>query len=165
MKQIKLLSMTSILTILIWAGADSLVNEAASIRLHVDLVPPDEQSTMLIDDTDEAARIDLEISGPRNIINHFTAQAPFKVRLPIEERTTGNAEIRLDRVRLKRVMEQQWHEFRELTIPSPGRQVVDHDHAVTATDEVFHEVGTDESGATGHEVKAVAGHQVCGWSA
>lgn len=133
MKQIKLLSMTSILTVLIWAGADSLVNETASIRLHVDLVPRDDHSTMLIDDKDDAARIDLEISGPRNIINHFIAQAPFKVRLPIEERPTGHAEIRLDRVRLKRMMEQKWHEFRELTIVTikPNVIHVHMDHWVT----------------------------------
>lgn len=116
MEQVKLLSMTSILTVLIWAGADSLVNETASIRLHVDLVPPDEQSMMLIDGAGAATRMDLEISGPRNTINHFMAQAPFKVRLPMEERPTGNAEIRLDRVRLKRAMDLQWHEFHELSI-------------------------------------------------
>ena len=41
MEQVKLLSMTTMLTVLIWAGADSLVNETAMIRVSIDLMPPE----------------------------------------------------------------------------------------------------------------------------
>ena len=39
MEQVKLLSMTVLLTVLIWAAADSLVNEVVSIRVSFEVEP------------------------------------------------------------------------------------------------------------------------------
>ncbi len=129
--------MTVVLTVLIWVSADSLVNEAASMRVSLEVLPPLTNPDMLIETDAETTSCEMEISGPRKIIDDVQAQAPLLVRLRIPERPTGRAAIPLEEM-LKKSMAEQWHEFRKLSITSVEPEVlhVNVDHMVTKDVEV-----------------------------
>jgi len=133
MEQIKLLSMTTMLTVLIWAGADSLVNETTMIRVNIELVPPEDDSNMLIEVDTKTHAFELEVSGPRNTINNLISQAPLKLKLTVADRATGETDIRLDHDTLKQMVVSGGHEFREITIGSiiPDTIHVMIDHIIT----------------------------------
>jgi hypothetical protein len=117
MEQVKLLSMTVVLTLLIWASADSLVNETASITVSFTPVPaaaPD----MIVTAQPLSDAYELEVSGPRNIVEDLRAQPPREVRLRMTDRPTGATVVRLDRAMIKRELVEQWRESSKLTIAS-----------------------------------------------
>lgn len=133
MMQLKLLTMTVILTALIWASADSLVNEAVSVRVLFEPVPGPGASEMVIETDAVNELYEVQISGPRAIVEDVQGQAPLHVRIHIPDRPTGNAAIPLDRATLKREMTEQWSEFEKLTVVSvrPDTLPVLVDHWVT----------------------------------
>ncbi len=134
MEQVKLLSMTVVLTALIWASADSLVNEAVTVSVTFEVVPAAGAPQMLIQVANPGKPYELEISGPRKTVEAVQAQAPLQVRLRIPDRpTTGTDEIRLDRAVLKQELAERFAEFRKLTIVSvhPDSLPVLVDHWVT----------------------------------
>lgn len=132
MEQVKLLSMTTILTVLIWASADSLVNEAVTVSVSIELVP-DAGTKMLLAPQSPNESFEVQISGPRRIVEDVQANAPLHVRLRIPDYPTGSAVIPLDRKRLKDAMAKQWNEFQKLTVVSiqPDRLEAVVDHWVT----------------------------------
>lgn len=133
MEQVKLLSTTIILTLLIWWSADSLVNEAVSVNVTFEAVPEAAATDMLVKVDAPSRPFEMQISGPRRIVEDVLGQAPLHARLRISDRSTGPATIRLDRESLKREMAEQWNEFRELTIVSvnPDSLPVTVDHWIT----------------------------------
>jgi len=133
MEQVKLLSMTVILTVLIWWSADSLVNEAVSVSVTFKAVPEVAAPDMLVEVAAPNIPFEMQISGPRRIVEDVLGQAPLHASLRISDRTTGPATIRLDREFLKREMAEQWNEFRELTIVSviPDTLPIILDHWIT----------------------------------
>ena len=129
MEQVKLLSMTALLTVLIWASADSLVNETVSITVSFTPVPaaaPD----MIITAQPMSKFHEIEISGPRKIVEDLQSQPPLQIRLPITDRPTGTTVIPLDRAMIKRELAEQVRDFGKLTIASVQPEtlpvVVDH---------------------------------------
>jgi hypothetical protein len=117
MEQVKLLSITAVLTLLIWASADSLVNETAFLSVSFEPVPAS-GSGLLIEAEKPQQVFELQVSGPRKSVEAIRAQAPLNVRLGILERPTGPAVIPLDRAMLKEELVAQWSEFRRVTIVS-----------------------------------------------
>ena len=89
MAQVKLLSTTAILTMLIWASADSLVNEEVTVRVVLEPVPQAGIANLLVTPRAEDKPFEVQISGPRRTINEIRAQAPFQVRYPIADLPTG----------------------------------------------------------------------------
>lgn len=130
MEQFKLLSMTAGLTVLVWASADRLVNEAVSVGVMFEVVPAGGAPGLIVESDTPSAEYELQISGPRKIVEEVQSQAPLLVRLPILDRPTGPATIRIDRHRLKSEMADQWKQFRKLTIVSlqPDTLAVTVDH-------------------------------------
>ena len=130
MEQVKLLSMTVVLTVLVWWSADSLVNEAVSVSVTFEAVPEAGAPDIILETTASNEPYELQISGPRRIVEDAQARPSLHVRLRIPDRPTGPAMIRLDRGMLKREMAEQWSEFRKLTIvsvqPDPLPVVFDH---------------------------------------
>jgi hypothetical protein len=118
MEPVKLLSMTAVLTLLVWAAADSLVNEAVTVDMTLEVVPSAANSPMLIEVDPTFGSSELEISGPRRIVEKAQSQAPLKARLRIPDRPTGPHTIELDRAVLKRELADQYSEFRKLTVVS-----------------------------------------------
>ncbi len=134
MEQVRLLSMTAILTALIWAAADSLVTEAVSVNVTFDVVPAAGASDMLLEMSTPAKAFEVQISGPRKIVESVRQQAPLHVRFPVSDRlATGPDRIWLDRAVLKRVLAEQVSEFRKLTVVSvrPDTLPITVDHWVT----------------------------------
>ena len=133
MEQVKLLSMTVILTVLVWWSADSLVNEAVSVSVTFEAVPEVGTPDLILKTVTPNEPYELQISGPRRIVEEVQARPSLHVRLPIPDRPTGPATIRLDRGVLKREMAEQWNEFRKLTIVSvqPDTLPVVFDHWLT----------------------------------
>ncbi len=133
MTQVKLLSMTAILTALIWASADSLVNEAVSVRVLFEPVPAPGATDMVVESNAANEPYEVQISGPRALAEDIRALSPLRVRLHIPDRPTGSATIPLDRATLKREMTEQWNEFEKLTVVSvrPDTLPVLVDHWVT----------------------------------
>ena len=131
MEQVKLLSTTALLTVFIWAGADSLVNEVVSIRVSFE-VEPVSNPNMLVE-LDLAAKtrwIDVQVSGPRKIIEDIQEHEPLTVRLRIEDRAAGTHDLVLDRDLLRRALREQGKAFDHLTVlsadPPSVRVVIDH---------------------------------------
>lgn len=118
MEQVKLLSTTVFLTVLIWASADSLVNEAVTVTATFEIVPEAGASDMILEVSAPDEPFELQISGPRRVVEDVQAESPLKIRLHVPERRTGPDTIRLDRGMLKRELVEQSDEFRKLTIVS-----------------------------------------------
>lgn len=138
MAQIRLLAMTAVLTLLIWAGADSLVTETISVGILLKAVPAAAGSNMVIRNDSNGERIDIQVSGTRRSVQAVQMRAPYHFRLPIEDRPTGIATISLDRYALKRELAEQWSDFRNLTVVSvnPDTLSVSVDRVVTKDVEV-----------------------------
>lgn len=130
MERVRLLGMTAVLTVLIWAGADNLVTDVGSVGISFRLVPP---SNMLVQLHSSVERFELQVSGPRRTVEAVQAHGNYIVRWPIEERPTGEAIIPLDRAALKNELAEQWNEFRKLAIVSiqPEALALTVDHWVT----------------------------------
>lgn len=134
MEQVKLLSTTAVLAVLVWAAADSLVNEAVSIGVTFEVVPTTANSPMLIELVDPAdGSFELEISGPRRIVEDVQSQAPLRARLRIPDRPTGPNDITLDKEFLERELIEQFNEFGRLTVVSvqPATLAIDVDRMVS----------------------------------
>lgn len=139
MEQVKLLSMTAVLTVLIWAAADSLVSETVTVTATVEFAPAVADSTMLVEVADGAASCELEISGPRKAVEVVQSQSPLAARLRLSERPTGPTTVTLDPESLERSLAEQIREFRKLTIIAvrPAAVAVSVDRMVTVPAEIM----------------------------
>ncbi len=119
MEQARLLSTTTILTALIWVSADSLVNESVSVFVTFDLTSAAGAQDMLLEVTAPGGAFELEVSGPRRVVEAVQQQAPLKIRLRVQDRSViGPDRIRLDRAWLKQELSEQFSEFKKLTVVS-----------------------------------------------
>lgn len=118
MMQAKLLSTSAVLTVLIWASADSLVSETVSIRVFFDPVPASGASGMLVEAEQPDTAFELQVSGPRALAEKIRDMAPRRIRFPVSQHPTGSARIELDRNHVKRLFAEQWSDFRKLTVVS-----------------------------------------------
>ena len=130
-EQAKLLTMTVILTALVWASADSLVNEAVSIRVSFTVESLANRDMLVdIDPIVQARLVDVQVTGPRRVVDDLQKREPLELHLRIADRPTGPATLTLDRETIKRALTDQRHEFGRLTIvsvqPSALPIVVDH---------------------------------------
>lgn len=118
MAQAKLLSMTAFLSVLIWASADNLVNEAVTISVAFEVAPATADSSMVVALANSGISFELEISGARRAVEVIQAIAPLRVRLLVPEYPTGPGQYVLDRENLKRTIVEQLKEFQKVTILS-----------------------------------------------
>jgi len=126
MEQVKLLSMTVILTVLIWISADSLVNETVSLSVVLEPVPASGATDMLVEPAITGQVHEVQISGPRRIVEDVQARpTPLRARFRVGSRQTGPAEIVLNRAELKDKLAEQWPEFRKLTIVAVEPQMLE----------------------------------------
>lgn len=132
MEQVKLLSMTVVLTALVWASADSLVNETVTIDVSFEILPPRDTPHMLLAPEGDATLCELEISGPRKAVEAAQAQAPLHLRLRIADRPTGASLIHLDREDVRRALSELSKEFRKLTVSAvqPDTLQIQIDHRI-----------------------------------
>lgn len=133
MERAKLLSMTVVLTVVIWASADSLVNEAVSIHVRFEIVPSATAPNMIIVGESDRGAHELKITGRRGAVQAIRDKAPLAARLSLPDLPTGLTKFPLDRAMLKAQLARQWTEFHQLTIVSvePDTVSVLADHWVT----------------------------------
>lgn len=133
MEQVKLLSMTVVLTLLVWVSADSLVNESVSLPATFELVPPGTDPTMRVAVADDAPSFEIQVSGPRKVIDALRAETPLHIRLTAPEQPTGPATLALDRIAVRESLSAISSEFGKLSVAgtTPDRLPAVVDHLVT----------------------------------
>ena len=139
MEQVKLLSMTVVLAVLVWAAADSLVNEAVSIGVTFEVIPATATSPSMIEIIEpEGGSFELEISGPRRIVEDVQSQAPLRARLRIPDRPTGSDVVPLNKESLKSELAEQFNEFARLTVVAvhPATLAIHVDHLIAKEVEI-----------------------------
>lgn len=118
-EELKLLAMTAMLTLLVWAGADSLVNETVMVRVSFEAAPRDD-SDMVVE-LPPAAKTQiyqLMVSGPRRAAEALHVRDRYPVRLRVEDRPPGEHSLMLSKEMLKSALVEQWGEFRKMRIES-----------------------------------------------
>lgn len=125
MALVRLLSMTVLLSALIWASADSLVNETASVRVAITLVPSPDASDAIVDPTEPLRPFEIQLSGPRRAMEDIRSRAPLHVRFRVADRATGRHTLRIERSELRRQMAEQLESFRRVSIVSVQPETVE----------------------------------------
>jgi hypothetical protein len=133
MEQVRLLSMTFVLTALIWASADRLVNNTATINVIAVPVASDPSSNMLVSSQPAQGDLEVTISGPRRVVESVQSRGGFQIRLPIQEQPTGDVSVALEESAIRRELAERWSEFDRLRVldVKPKALPVSVDHIVT----------------------------------
>lgn len=134
MEQLKLLGMTIVLTVLIWASADSLVNEVVTVRVTFDVAPAANTNMLVQVNPDNQGQLyEMQVAGPRRAVDAVQDREPLRLRLYIPEHPTGAFDEPLREDMLKRAMVEQWGEFHRLSVLSvrPPSLPVLVDHMLT----------------------------------
>lgn len=116
MAQARLLSMTAVLTALIWASADRLVNESVVIQATFTPVPVNDASNMLVATADARDRLEVTLTGPRRLIDAARTRGPLPVRLPVPELETGTSTFRIEDETLRRELIDRSIDFDRLRV-------------------------------------------------
>lgn len=124
--RIKLLLMTLVLTVLIWATADSLVNEQINVKAELKLLP-ELGSSMLVEQPQDTGPLELELFGPRRVIDSLPI--PLEIDIRLFSRAPGRYELDLRELLLDR-----WDDYPRLAIGqvTPGKTLVVIDQLVEA---------------------------------
>jgi hypothetical protein len=138
MEQAKLLSITTILTLLIWWSADSLVNETIALSVSFAPYPSPTSPGMLVEIDGDAIIYQVEVSGPRKSVEEFKARIGKVVRLRIPDRPTGPFSMSLDRMTVKQAFTEVWRDFRKVAVVSVDPNVLSLriDHMITRDVEI-----------------------------
>jgi len=132
MEQIKLLSVSAVLTVLIWAGADSLVNETVTVRAAFEVAPlANTDMLVAVDPAVTSQLFEIQLAGPRRVVENIQIlDEPLLIRIRIGDRPGGSSLITLDKDTVKRAMIEKWREIGKLSLlsvqPPALPVVVDH---------------------------------------
>lgn len=125
--------MTVVLTALIWASADRLVNEDVIIEITITPIAASSDSGMVVTGSAiQASSFELQVSGPRRAVATLQARENLMMRFPVPEFPTGGRTIPIDPEALRSELAQRWSEFSRLHVASiePPNLQVDIDHFV-----------------------------------
>jgi hypothetical protein len=133
MEQARLLSMTFVLTALIWASADRLVNDTATVSAVVVPVAADASSNIIVSSGPRQEELEISISGPRRVVETVQNRGGLQIRLPIQEQPTGTAMVSLDDNMVRRELAERWSEFDRLRVLDlkPEAIAVEVDHLIS----------------------------------
>lgn len=142
MAQLRLFSMTALLTLVIWATADSLVSEVAFVDLT--LRPVSTHPDMLVQIDQAAGRFSLQVSGSRREVERVRSKGPLVLNLPVAEQPSGTAIVPLDRNEVRRELAERWTEFERLSVVAvrPGIVPVNIDRFVSREIQLIVERGS-----------------------
>lgn len=118
MEQLKLLSTSLILAVLIWWGADSLVNENAIVRVSFEPVAPATSTDMRVGMEGASPPFRLEVAGPRRAMEELRARAPLKLRIAVPDQPTGPAVVALERTAVRQALVDLSADLGKLTVVS-----------------------------------------------
>jgi hypothetical protein len=109
MVQFRLLLMTAVLTTVIWVTADSLVNQKRWVAVEVSVISAEPDK--LVTATAESNKVQVQIVGPRKVIDQVEQARPLAVRLQVPEQPAGKAILSL-----RELLREQWGAFPRLSI-------------------------------------------------
>ncbi len=118
MEQLKLLSTSSVLAVLIWWGADSLVNESATVRVSFEPVAPAASPDMRVAVEGVPPAFRLEVAGPRRVMEELRSRGPLKLRITVPDQPTGPAVVALERNAVRQSLADQSADLRKLAVVS-----------------------------------------------
>lgn len=129
MEHVKLLSMTALLTVLIWIVADSLINEPAVLEPDIVLTPAQGVPNLLVERVEDVD-YRVHVVGPRRELDRIEAARPLNIQLEVAEQEDGV--VSLD---LKDLISQQWGDYPRVAVvsvdPPTIRAKIDHWSTVT----------------------------------
>lgn len=133
MEQFKLLSTSAILAVLIWWGADSLVNESATVRVYFEPIAPAASPDMRVAVEGTSPAFRLEVSGRRRALEELRSRGQLKLRITVPEQPTGPAVVALERNAVRQALADQSAELRKIAVVSvqPEALSVRVDHLTT----------------------------------
>ncbi len=108
--------MTVLLTVLIWAGADRLVNESATVELTAVPVPHESEAGLVVKAETGKDRFALTVSGPRRTVEAVQARSPLQARIVVPAGLTGTAKAPLDKPTLQLQLSERYAEFSRLYV-------------------------------------------------
>ena len=94
-EQIKLVGMSAILTVLVWAAADQFLNESAAIQVVLHPVTPAGAALTITPVVEETDTFRLTVSGPRKLLDRLRDMDPLTVNLTIAAGSTGAGQVRV----------------------------------------------------------------------
>jgi hypothetical protein len=108
--------MTAVLTALIWASADRLVNESAVLEVAIVPVPAAASEQMLIRMIGPRDSLEVTVSGPRRVVESVRNRERMQVRIHVPEQPPGEASLGISEENLRRELAQQFSEFERLRV-------------------------------------------------
>ncbi|HNQ22299.1 MAG TPA: hypothetical protein PKK06_04325 [Phycisphaerae bacterium] len=130
MENLKLLSTTAVLTLLIWVTADSLVSETVTLSVVLDVRPAESTSGMIVEVEQDARRVQIQVAGPRRIVESLGAGSPPRARVQLADRPTGQFAMQLLAPAIREALVEQAPDFRKVQVlavqPSTISVHVDH---------------------------------------
>ena len=94
MQRIRLLGMTVLLTVMVWAVADHSLTETATVRVKLSLIPTGQQMQVTqVGPTDQA--FEVRVSGRKTVIAQLKSRGVLPVRLRISSRAPGTYAVQL----------------------------------------------------------------------
>lgn len=134
MEQVKLLSLTAILTALLWAGANSLVNEIGHVRVRFS-VSARPGSDLLVESATAASTqlFELQVLGPRKVVEKLQTLDPSTYLLLVDDRSLGASDFVLDPETIEPSLRAHRKEFESIHVVSvrPNRLPIVVDRMVT----------------------------------
>jgi hypothetical protein len=94
-EQFKLVTMSAILTVLVWAAADQLLTESAVVQVVLNPVTPAGAALTVTPVTDEHETVRMTVSGPRKLLDGLRDMDPVTVNLTIPAGSTGAGQVRV----------------------------------------------------------------------
>jgi hypothetical protein len=95
MQRIKLIGLSSLLSVLIWAVADHSLTDNATLRVRLILTSGGGSDMHVSPLTDIREPFEVQVAGKKAIVSQLKAREPLTIRLPVSSRASGRYKLRL----------------------------------------------------------------------
>ncbi|MCH7812408.1 MAG: hypothetical protein IID40_00150 [Planctomycetes bacterium] len=134
MQQVKLISVTAVLTLLIWTTADQLLSETVEVQVTIYATPGGASGMIVETDPPDQNSFLVRLTGPKRIVDRVRKDGLPAIALPVPDAPNGRYPIDM-----KQALADYPERFKNLRVEavSPPRVVVVIDHLVTVNMPVF----------------------------
>ncbi|MCP4250339.1 MAG: hypothetical protein GY778_25125 [bacterium] len=134
MQQVKLISVTAVLTLLIWTTADQLLSETLEVQVTIYATPAGASGMIVETDPPDQNSFLVRLTGPKRIVDRVRKDGLSAIALPVPDSPNGRYPIDM-----KKALADHPERFKNLRVEavSPPRVVAVIDHLVTVKMPVF----------------------------
>jgi hypothetical protein len=129
-EHLKLLSITAVLTLLIWTTANQMLTDTIEVEAHIEPQPAPGSDMIVQTDPPGQTRFVLSLSGPKRVIEQIRTDGLPPISLPVGDRPSDRYLIDV-----RRVLAEHPELFRglhlEWTSPESIKVIVDHQRQIT----------------------------------